>query len=182
MIVFIISHIFIISFEKFLYFFLAFHDNFLQLIFSFMAVKLLVSFLNCLKFLTWNFDGYFSFLVVIYMNRSETYEEDGLTKIDSSKFSGKLGITTELCAGIVDKNLSLQEIVQEEIMEECGYKVPLDNIERVVSYRYETFFIFLLHCLLWKLLLSKIIYKENKNLVAQLAGAVEYTDCFSAEG
>lgn len=75
------------------------------------------------------------FRPIIYMNRSETYEENGITKIDSSKFSGKLGITTELCAGIVDKNLSLQEIVQEEIMEECGYKVPLDNIERVASYR-----------------------------------------------
>lgn len=75
------------------------------------------------------------FRPIIYMNRSETYEEDGVTKIDSSKFSGKLGVTTELCAGIVDKNLSLQEIVQEEILEECGYKIPLDNIERVVSYR-----------------------------------------------
>lgn len=86
------------------------------------------------------------------MNRSETYEEDGVTKIDSSKFSGKLGVTTELCAGIVDKNLSLQEIVQEEILEECGYKIPLDNIERVVSYRYRTIFF----CFFFPFLLSVI--------------------------
>jgi 8-oxo-dGTP pyrophosphatase MutT (NUDIX family) len=32
-------------------------------------------------------------------------------------------MTLELCAGIVDKSLSLVEIAQEEILEECGYKV-----------------------------------------------------------
>ena len=43
------------------------------------------------------------------------------------------GITVEMCAGIVDKNLSLSEIASEEIMEECGYSVAPDNIERVVQ-------------------------------------------------
>ncbi|XP_014787558.1 uridine diphosphate glucose pyrophosphatase NUDT14 isoform X1 [Octopus bimaculoides] len=75
------------------------------------------------------------FRPVIYMNRSCIHEEKGVKKIDSTKYTGELGITTELCAGIVDKNISLQEVVQAEILEECGYKVPLDNIERVVSYR-----------------------------------------------
>ena len=41
------------------------------------------------------------------------------------------GITVELCAGIVDKNLTLVEIAMEEIEEECGYAVPLENIERI---------------------------------------------------
>ena len=36
--------------------------------------------------------------------------------------------TYELCAGIVDKELSLKQIAQEEIDEECGYKVNLDEI------------------------------------------------------
>jgi 8-oxo-dGTP pyrophosphatase MutT (NUDIX family) len=31
--------------------------------------------------------------------------------------------TTELCAGIVDKSKSLEEIACEEILEECGYNV-----------------------------------------------------------
>ena len=31
--------------------------------------------------------------------------------------------TYELCAGLVDKNMTLEEIVSEEIDEECGYKV-----------------------------------------------------------
>ena len=41
------------------------------------------------------------------------------------------GMTVELCAGIVDKNLTLAQIAMEEIEEECGYAVPLESIERV---------------------------------------------------
>lgn len=42
--------------------------------------------------------------------------------------------TYELCAGIVDKDKSLDVIVQEEIDEECGYRVPIENIQRVTSF------------------------------------------------
>jgi UDP-sugar diphosphatase len=44
------------------------------------------------------------------------------------------GYTYELCAGIVDKDKSLAEIAQEEILEECGYHVPLEKIERITSF------------------------------------------------
>lgn len=44
------------------------------------------------------------------------------------------GLTIELCAGIVDKDLSLVQIAQEEIEEECGYNVPLEKIEKVTSF------------------------------------------------
>ena len=44
------------------------------------------------------------------------------------------GMTVELCAGIVDKKLSLEEIAKEEIEEECGYDIPLQNIERITSF------------------------------------------------
>jgi len=44
------------------------------------------------------------------------------------------GMTVELCAGIVDKQLSLAQIAQEEIEEECGYDVPLEKIERITSF------------------------------------------------
>jgi UDP-sugar diphosphatase len=46
----------------------------------------------------------------------------------------KVGYTYELCAGIVDKEKSLVEIAHEEIHEECGYMVPLEQIERVTSF------------------------------------------------
>ena len=44
------------------------------------------------------------------------------------------GLTVELCAGIVDKDLSLEEIAREEIEEECGYAVPLEKIEKITSF------------------------------------------------
>ena len=44
------------------------------------------------------------------------------------------GMTLELCAGIVDKNLSLVQIAQEEIEEECGYSVLVENIEEITSF------------------------------------------------
>lgn len=43
-------------------------------------------------------------------------------------------LTYELCAGIVDKEASLKQIAKEEINEECGYDVALENIEEVTSF------------------------------------------------
>ena len=44
------------------------------------------------------------------------------------------GMTVELCAGIVDKDLSLEQIAQEEIEEECGYAVDVASIEKITSF------------------------------------------------
>ncbi len=44
------------------------------------------------------------------------------------------GMTIELCAGIVDKDLTLVEIAHEEIEEECGYLVPLEKIQKITSF------------------------------------------------
>ena len=44
------------------------------------------------------------------------------------------GMTIELCAGIVDKDLSLLQIAKEEIEEECGFDVSLDKIEKITSF------------------------------------------------
>ncbi|CAM2974906.1 NUDIX hydrolase [Helicobacter burdigaliensis] len=47
----------------------------------------------------------------------------------------ELGYTYELCAGITDKpNKSLKQIAKEEILEECGYDVPLENIEKITEF------------------------------------------------
>ena len=46
----------------------------------------------------------------------------------------KDGMSLELCAGIVDKELSLQQIAQEEIEEECGYAVPLGSVQKISSF------------------------------------------------
>lgn len=49
-------------------------------------------------------------------------------------FKNGEGYTYELCAGIVDKDKPLKKIAHEEILEECGYDVPLEKIERVTSF------------------------------------------------
>lgn len=56
-------------------------------------------------------------------------------KIDSSKYPASLGISLEMCAGIVDKKLPLVEIAREEVLEECGYNVKVNDIHRIMSYR-----------------------------------------------
>lgn len=44
------------------------------------------------------------------------------------------GYTYELCAGIIDKQLTNKEIAKEEILEECGFDVPLKNLQKIGSY------------------------------------------------
>ncbi|MDR1284587.1 MAG: NUDIX domain-containing protein [Campylobacteraceae bacterium] len=43
------------------------------------------------------------------------------------------GFTYEMCAGILDKNKSLKQTMKEEILEECGYDVAIENIEKITS-------------------------------------------------
>lgn len=40
----------------------------------------------------------------------------------------------ELCAGILDKEVSAKQTAQEEIDEECGYRVAIDAIEKITSF------------------------------------------------
>lgn len=56
--------------------------------------------------------------------------------IDVKKYPAELGLSIELCAGIVDKDKSLVEIAREEVMEECGYEVPVSAFEKIISSRY----------------------------------------------
>lgn len=58
---------------------------------------------------------------------------ESLNLIDFSTADVNSGFTLELCAGIVDKTKSLKEIVKEEILEECGYDVPLSKISELVT-------------------------------------------------
>ncbi len=45
-----------------------------------------------------------------------------------------ISYTYELCAGIVDKDVSLEQIVKEEIDEECGYNVDIKDIKKITSF------------------------------------------------
>ena len=44
------------------------------------------------------------------------------------------GYMYELCAGIVDKECSNAQIAKEEILEECGYDVPVQNLQKISTF------------------------------------------------
>ncbi|KAL3874811.1 hypothetical protein ACJMK2_037774 [Sinanodonta woodiana] len=67
--------------------------------------------------------------------QKEESQDDANQTIDTSKFPASHGITYELCAGIIDKDMSFQETAQAEVLEECGYKVPLEKFQRITSFR-----------------------------------------------
>jgi len=46
----------------------------------------------------------------------------------------KDGLTIELCAGILDKDISIEETASEEILEECGYKIEANRLEKITSF------------------------------------------------
>ncbi|KFM74979.1 Uridine diphosphate glucose pyrophosphatase, partial [Stegodyphus mimosarum] len=66
---------------------------------------------------------------------AEVKDENCEEEIDTKKYPASLGMTIELCAGIVDKVQSLEETARDEILEECGYSVPLTLLQKVTSYR-----------------------------------------------
>lgn len=70
----------------------------------------------------------------VYFNSVPEEDRNGKT-IDTDKYPPSLGLTLELCAGIIDKNKSLVEIAREEIIEECGYDVPIDSIQEIQTFR-----------------------------------------------
>ncbi|KAK3912771.1 Uridine diphosphate glucose pyrophosphatase NUDT14 [Frankliniella fusca] len=74
---------------------------------------------------------------VYYSSIPEDDKKSG--RIDTSKHPPSLGITLEFCAGIVDKNKSLVETAREEVLEECGYDVPLEKFEWFKTARYAAY-------------------------------------------
>lgn len=55
--------------------------------------------------------------------------------VDIEKFPPVMGLTLELCAGIVDKDISLVEIARDELREECGYEAPVSAFSKIITYR-----------------------------------------------
>lgn len=71
--------------------------------------------------------------VMVKQFRPAVYLKESLRKTSHLKVES--GYTFELCAGITDKEgKSLKEIAQEEILEECGYAIPLENINKITEF------------------------------------------------
>ncbi|XP_075007025.1 uridine diphosphate glucose pyrophosphatase NUDT14 isoform X3 [Calonectris borealis] len=83
------------------------------------------------------------FRPAVYMCEVERHHPQVFQHQDKENFSrvedplpAVVGVTYELCAGIVDKpDLSLEEIACGEVLEECGYRVPVTDLRRITSYR-----------------------------------------------
>jgi len=56
--------------------------------------------------------------------------------VDTSVFPPHHACTLELCAGIIDKDVSIEEIARQELLEEVGYDVPVGKLEKIFSARY----------------------------------------------
>lgn len=61
---------------------------------------------------------------------------DKQDRVDVERYPATLGLSLELCAGIVDKDKPLVEIAQEELREECGYEAPTSAFTQIITYRY----------------------------------------------
>lgn len=58
-------------------------------------------------------------------------------EIDFAEFSGPStpGYTYELIDGLIDDpKLSPAETARKEVLEECGYDVPIGNLEQITTY------------------------------------------------
>ncbi|ABB43650.1 Nucleoside diphosphate pyrophosphatase [Sulfurimonas denitrificans DSM 1251] len=44
------------------------------------------------------------------------------------------GMMYELCAGIVDKATSLEQIAKEEVLEECGFNITVESLQKISSF------------------------------------------------
>ncbi|XP_072895538.1 uridine diphosphate glucose pyrophosphatase NUDT14 isoform X5 [Hemitrygon akajei] len=75
---------------------------------------------------------------ILPMADAVSMDADPQARVPVQPLPASAGITYELCAGIVDKpGLSLEETAKEEIQEECGYRVPLESLQKITSYRKE---------------------------------------------
>lgn len=77
-------------------------------------------------------------ILAVYIAKIRKLEENERKKwneIDWSKYPISMGETIELCAGIVDKpDVSTRRHMQQEIIEECGYRVNEDAIRPIKKF------------------------------------------------
>ena len=78
-------------------------------------------------------------LILVKQFRPSVYatvlHKNWLSDVNSSRSDGVKGITLELCAGIVDKaDKTPKEIAKAEVLEECGFDVPLHHFEHVLTF------------------------------------------------
>ncbi|XP_043255763.1 uridine diphosphate glucose pyrophosphatase NUDT14-like [Colletes gigas] len=56
--------------------------------------------------------------------------------VDLERYPPTLGVTLELCAGIIDKDKPHVEIARDELREECGYDAPAEAFKYITTFSY----------------------------------------------
>ncbi|XP_005112432.1 uridine diphosphate glucose pyrophosphatase NUDT14 [Aplysia californica] len=74
-------------------------------------------------------------LSAVYLAEAETEVRGEHEVIDTEKWQSVRGLTVELCSGIVDRDEPFEKIAQSEVLEECGYDIPVKSLRRVTSFR-----------------------------------------------
>ncbi|HIP55015.1 MAG TPA: NUDIX domain-containing protein [Sulfurimonas autotrophica] len=75
-----------------------------------------------------------SVAILLYHTQKDAFvlvKQLRVTVLNKNKDNGYM---YELCAGIVDKACSLEQIAKEEVLEECGYDVPVENLEKINAF------------------------------------------------
>jgi UDP-sugar diphosphatase len=75
-----------------------------------------------------------SVAILLYHTQKDAFvlvKQLRVTVLNKNKDNGYM---YELCAGIVDKECSIEQIAKEEILEECGYDVPVQNLEKISAF------------------------------------------------
>ncbi|XP_059164255.1 uridine diphosphate glucose pyrophosphatase NUDT14-like [Physella acuta] len=71
--------------------------------------------------------------VYLYNSSTEVLGENEV--VNTLRHPGSLGVTIELCAGLVDRDEPLADIARAEVLEECGYLVPEGSLRKITSCR-----------------------------------------------
>ena len=75
-----------------------------------------------------------SVAILLYHTQKDAFilvKQLRVTVLNKNKNNGYM---YELCAGIVDKECSKEQIAKEEILEECGYDIPVENLEKISAF------------------------------------------------
>ncbi|XP_007942823.2 uridine diphosphate glucose pyrophosphatase NUDT14 [Orycteropus afer afer] len=83
------------------------------------------------------------FRPAVYADEVERHFPGSLAAVDQdtpqglqSALPGSVGVTYELCAGLVDQpGLSVEEVACKEAWEECGYRLAPSDLRRVAVYK-----------------------------------------------
>ncbi|CAG9861443.1 unnamed protein product [Phyllotreta striolata] len=75
-------------------------------------------------------------LVLVKQFRPSVYlqqvlDQDRTGPIDVNKYPANIAVTLEFCAGLDDKNIPSAQLAREEILEECGYNIDIDQLEKI---------------------------------------------------